>query len=82
MPEHNSIRVIEPHQDREVVRKMSVTERFRLMDLEGLYGIGKHFDIVFGIQSYTQLSKRAGNGWDVNVVAKLLNFVFEQLTSM
>ncbi len=82
MPEHNSIRVIEPHQDREVVRKMSVTEQFRLMVLEELYGIGKHFDIVFGSQSYTQLSKRAGNGWDVNVVAKLLNIVFEQLTAM
>ena len=82
MPEHNSIRVIEPHKDKEVVRKMSVTEQFRLMGLEGLDGIGRHVDIVFGNQSYTQLSKRAGNGWDVNVVTKLLNYVFEQLIEM
>ena len=61
---------------------MSVTEQIRLMGLEGLDGIGRHVDIVFGNQSYTQLSKRAGNGWDVNVVTKLLNYVFEQLIEM
>lgn len=79
LPEHNSLRVIEPHTDREVVRKMSVTEQFRLMGLEGLEGIGKKIDIKFGSQSYTQLSKRAGNGWDVNLVAILLNHILSQL---
>lgn len=79
MPEHNSLRVIEAHKDKEVVRKMSVTEQFRLMGLEGLDGIGREVDINFAGQSYNQLSKRAGNGWDVNLVTILLNHIFSQL---
>ena len=79
MPEHNSLRVIEAHDDKEVVRKMSVTEQFRLMGLEGLDGVGRKVDIKFGDQSYTQLSKRAGNGWDVNIVTILLEHIFYQL---
>lgn len=79
MPEHNSLRVIEPSKDKEIVRKMSVTEQFRLMGLEGLAGVGRKVDIVFGKQSYTQLSKRAGNGWDVNLVYILLDHIFIQL---
>ena len=79
MPEHNSVRVIESHKDKEVVRKMSVTEQFRLMGLEGLPNNGKEVDIEFGNQSYTQLSKRAGNGWDVNLVTILLDHIFKQL---
>jgi DNA-cytosine methyltransferase len=79
MPEHNSVRVIEAHPDREVVRKMSVTEQFRLMGLEGLQGVGRKVDIVFDGQSYTQLSKRAGNGWDVNLVTILMEHIFGQL---
>ncbi len=82
MPEHNSVRVIEAHPGRQVVRKMSVTEQFRLMGLEGLQGVGRPIDIIFGDQSYTQLSKRAGNGWDVNVVTKVLNHIIEQLLAM
>lgn len=79
MPEHNSLRVIEAHKNKEVVRKMSVTEQFRLMGLEGLNETGKKVDIVFGNQSYTQLSKRAGNGWDVNLLTILLEHIFKQL---
>lgn len=79
MPEHNSVRVIEPNPNREIVRKMSITEQFRLMGLEGLTGVGRNIDIQFGDQSYTQLSKRAGNGWDVNLVTKLLEHIFNQL---
>lgn len=79
MPEHNSLRVIESHDNKEVVRKMSVTEQFRLMGLEGLDIEGRKVDIVFGNQSYTQLSKRAGNGWDVNLVTILLEHIFLQL---
>ena len=79
MPEHNSLRVIEPNKEKEVVRKMSVTEQFRLMGLEGLNIKNRKTDIVFGNQSYTQLSKRAGNGWDVNLVTILLEFIFIQL---
>jgi DNA-cytosine methyltransferase len=78
-PEHNSLRIIEAHPDKEVIRKMSVTEQFRLMGLEGLQGIGRKIDINFAGQSYSQLSKRAGNGWDVNLVTILLNHIFEQL---
>lgn len=78
-PEHNSLRVIEAHPGKEVVRKMSVTEQFRLMGLEGLPCNGRKVDIVFAGQSYAQLSKRAGNGWDVNLVAILLNHIFKQL---
>lgn len=79
LPEHNSLRVIEPNSKKEVVRKMSVTEQFRLMGLEGLAGNGKKVDINFAGQSYTQLSRRAGNGWDVNLVTILLNHIFNQL---
>ena len=79
MPEHNSIRVIEAHPNKEVVRKMSVTEQFRLMGLEGLKVNNNEVDITFNNQSYTQLSKRAGNGWDVNLVTILLEHIFSQL---
>lgn len=80
MPEHNSLRVIESNPKKEIVRKMSVTEQFRLMGLEGLDVDNRKVDIVFGNQSYTQLSKRAGNGWDVNLVTILLEYIFEQLS--
>lgn len=80
MPEHNSLRVIESDSEKEIVRKMSVTEQFRLMGLEGLDIEGRKVDIVFGDLSYTQLSKRAGNGWDVNIVTTLLEFIFQQLS--
>ena len=79
LPEHNSLRVIESPKDKEVVRKMSVTEQFRLMGLEGLEGVGRKIDINFAGQSYSQLSKRAGNGWDVNLVTILLEHIFNQL---
>ncbi|MBR8759029.1 hypothetical protein IX327_000410 [Porphyromonas levii] len=78
-PEHNSLRVIEKHKNKEVVRKMSVTEQFRLMGLEGLSIDGKKPDIDFAGHSYTQLSKRAGNGWDVNLVTILFEHIFNQL---
>ena len=79
MPEHNSLRVIEANKDHEVIRKMTVPEQFRLMGLEGLKGVGREIDIDFNGQSYTQLSKRAGNGWDVNLLTILLEHIFKQL---
>lgn len=82
LPEHNSLRVIEAHNNREVVRKMSVTEQFRLMGLEGLKGVGRKVDIDFNGQSYTQLSRRAGNGWDVNLVTILLEYILNQLQNL
>ncbi|MEG1313913.1 MAG: hypothetical protein RSD40_06315, partial [Bacilli bacterium] len=73
-PEHNKMRMVEPTKDdgTEVVRKYSVAEQFRLMGF-------KDGEIDFNNQSYTQLSKRAANGWDVNIVLTLLDFIFTQL---
>jgi hypothetical protein len=33
----------------------------------------------FGNQSYQQLCKRAGNGWDVSITAKIFNKIFSQI---
>lgn len=72
-PEHNSLRVIEvPNNGKECVRKLSVQEQFRFMGFED-------GEIDFDNQSYAQLSKRAGNGWDVNLVGILLKHIFSQL---
>lgn len=73
-PEHNKMRMVEPTlpDGTEVVRKYSVQEQFRLM--------GFHDgEIDFARQSYTQLSKRAANGWDVNLVGILLKHIWGQL---
>lgn len=79
-PEHNSLRVVEvPKTDgKEIVRKMSVYEQFRLMGFRISRDLSE-CEIDFNGQSYTQLSKRAGNGWDVNLVGILLNHIFSQL---
>jgi len=76
-PEHNVLRVVEvPHDDSvEIVRKMSVQEQFRLMGL-------RDGEMNFANQSYSQLSKRAGNGWDVNLVGILMNHIFTQLNEV
>lgn len=73
-PEHNKMRIVEPSdQDNiEIVRKYSVEEQFRLMGF-------KDGEINFIGQSYTQLSKRAANGWDINLVSILLNHIWRQL---
>lgn len=73
-PEHNKMRMVEPtlSDGTEVVRKYSVPEQFRLMGF-------KDGEIDFAGQSYTQLSKRAANGWDVNIVGILLNHIWSQL---
>lgn len=79
-PEHNSLRVIEvPKEDgKEIVRKMSVHEQFRLMGFRISRDL-KDCEINFAGHSYSQLSKRAGNGWDVNLVGILLTHIFKQL---
>jgi DNA (cytosine-5)-methyltransferase 1 len=73
-PEHNKLRLVEPTgpDGLEVVRKLSVAEQFRLMGF-------KDGEINFANQSYTQLSKRAANGWDINVVGILLKHIWKQL---
>ena len=80
-PEHNSLRVIEvPKADgKEIVRKMSIHEQFRLMGFR-ISRDCKECEIDFNGQSYSQLSKRAGNGWDVNLVGILLTHIFKQLS--
>lgn len=79
-PEHNSLRVVEvPKADgKEIVRKMSVHEQFRLMGFD-ISRDCRTSEIDFAGQSYSQLSKRAGNGWDINVVSILLTHIFNQL---
>ena len=59
-PEHNSLRIIEvPKNDgKEIVRKMSVHEQFRLMGFRISRDL-KECEIDFNGQSYSQLSKRA-----------------------
>lgn len=73
-PEHNKLRLVEPTgaDGVEIVRKYSVPEQFRLMGF-------KDGEIDFAGQSYSQLSKRAANGWDINLVGILLNHIWDQL---
>lgn len=72
-PEHNSLRVVElPKNGKEIVRKMSVDEQFRFMGF-------KDGELNYEGHSYSQMSKRAGNGWDVNLVGILLRHIFSQL---
>lgn len=72
-PEHNSLRVVEvPKNGKEIVRKMSIDEQFRFMGFED-------GELDYTGQSYSQMSKRAGNGWDVNLVGILINHIFSQL---
>lgn len=72
-PEHNSLRVIEvPKGGKEIVRKMSIDEQFRFMGFED-------GELDYTGQSYSQMSKRAGNGWDVNLVGILIKHIFSQL---
>jgi DNA (cytosine-5)-methyltransferase 1 len=78
-PEHNVIRIVEPmEKGKEMVRKLSLDEHFRLMGFELNE---KKREIIFPpTQSYTKLGRRAGNGWDVNLVSKLFKHIFNQLS--
>ena len=70
-PHHNSLRIVEPPVNNEFrVRKASVTEQYRLMGF-------KDGEVKFGNQSYSQLSKRCGNGWDINLVSMIFNKIFK-----
>lgn len=77
-PEHNVIRIIEPMVDgKERFRKLSLNEHFRLM---GFRMDEKNNEIRFPeTLNYTKLGRRAGNGWDINLVGILLNHIFWQL---
>lgn len=74
-PSHNITRIVEPRtKDGKLhIRKLSVTEQFRLMGFED-------DEIRFPNDlDYRQISARAGNGWDVNLVGRLLKHIFAQL---
>lgn len=77
-PEHNVIRIVEPMKNgEERFRKLSLDEHFRLM---GFKLNSKTREIRFPeTQNYTKLGRRAGNGWDINLVGVLLNHIFKQL---
>ncbi len=69
-PHHNSLRVVHPPKNgKYIVRKLSISEHFRLMGFND-------GEMKFGDFSYQQLCKRAGNGWDVNLVEKLMKKIF------
>lgn len=72
-PHHNSLRVVHPpRKGKFIVRKLSMKEHYRLMGFED-----GEFD--FGTQSYQQICKRAGNGWDVSLTSKILKKIFSLL---
>lgn len=77
-PEHNVIRIVEPMVNgEERFRKLSLDEHFRLM---GFKLNADEREIQFPpTLNYTKLGRRAGNGWDVNLVGILLNHIFWQL---
>lgn len=72
-PHHNKMRIAHPPNKGELrVRKYSVEEHFRLMGFED-------GEIDFDNQSYSQLCKRAANGWEINVTARIFQHIFSQL---
>lgn len=74
-PSHNITRIVEPigKDGKLKVRKLSVEEQFRLMGF-------KDGEIQFPTDlNYREISARAGNGWDVNLVGILLKHIFSQL---
>lgn len=77
-PEHNVIRIVEPLKNGvEQFRKLSTNEHFRLM---GFKIDENNQEIKFPPEmTYAQLGRRAGNGWDVNLVGILMKHIFSQL---
>jgi len=72
-PHHNKMRMVLPPKGKKMqVRNYSVLEHFRLMGF-------KDGEIDFAGQSYQQLCKRAANGWDINLAAKIFRLIFDQV---
>ena len=71
-PSHCNIRVLECRRGKEEVRKLTISEQFRLMGF-------RDGEVDFANLSYSQLGKRMGNGWDVNIVTLILENIFKQL---
>lgn len=76
-PQHNVVRIIEPMLNgQERFRKLTIDEHFRLM---GFRINGKTREIKYpSNQTYSELGKRAGNGWDINLVTILFKHIFSQ----
>ncbi len=71
-PHHNGLRIVEPMVNSEYrVRKLSIQEMFKLMGLSSE-------DIKTEGFSYFQLAKRAANGWDVMVVQRIFQKLFDE----
>lgn len=81
-PHHNSLRVVEKlatHPDHEytrgekkrgyTVRKLTISEHYRLMGFE-------NYELNRINQSYYQLCKRAGNGWDINLASLIFREIY------
>ena len=77
-PEHNVIRIVEPIKNgKERLRKLSTDEHFRLM---GFILDNEEREIQYPPHlGYTKLGRRAGNGWDVNLVSQIFSNIFSQL---
>ena len=76
-PEHNVVRIVEPKLNgKERLRKLTIDEHFRFM---GFRIDDKIREIKYPNQTYTKLGRRAGNGWEINVVTRLLKHIFSQL---
>jgi DNA (cytosine-5)-methyltransferase 1 len=72
-PHHNSLRIVHPPEKGDfIVRKLSIDEHYRLMGFD-------EFEFKQGNLSYQQLCKRAGNGWDVNLAAKIFQKINNQI---
>ena len=70
-PHHNTLRVVKPKKDGKfIVRKMTEKEHFRFMGF-------KDGEINMGNLSYTELCRCAGNGWDINLVSKIMKNILK-----
>lgn len=68
-PHHNNMRIVDTDSHgNATIRKLTEKEHFRLMGFQ-------EGEISFAGQSYQQLCRAAGNGWDVNLVTKLLKHI-------
>ena len=69
-PHHNIMRIVEPKKDNNFqVRKITPEEHFRLMGF-------KNGEMDLNGFSYQQLCKCASNGWDVNLVSKIMKNIY------
>ena len=77
-PQHNVVRIVEPMVNgQERFRKLTIDEHFRLMGFKINSSVR---EIKYPPnQTYSQLGKRAGNGWDVNLVTILFEHIFSHL---